>query len=105
MHRGDDEVRTAAFAILSLAQLFHAFNFRVGRRFYFSKAMLANRYLVGAVLISIVLQAVIIYVPALNLIFGTVPLSLEAVEVTLGCSLIPPLLINGANMLGLSGKD
>jgi Ca2+-transporting ATPase len=91
---GEKEIRTAAFAILSLSQLFHAINFRVGNRSYFSPGWLANRYLIGAIAVSILLQATITYVPAMNVVFGTVPLSTAALLVVIPCSLIPVLIIN-----------
>jgi Ca2+-transporting ATPase len=104
LHRSDAEVRTAAFAILCLSQLFHAFNFRVGNRFFFSRGWLANRYLVGAVALSIALQAAITYQPALNRLFGTVPLPAVTLEIVLACSLIPVLVINLVNLLGARRK-
>ncbi|MEO0108069.1 MAG: cation-transporting P-type ATPase [candidate division WOR-3 bacterium] len=99
MHRNEVEVRTALFFILALSQLFHAFNFRVGKHGYFSKELLANRYLVGAFFVSLVLQVFVTDLPPLEAIFGTGRLPLDSSVLVLGCSLLPVLVINITNRL------
>lgn len=97
LHHNEAEIRTATFSILALAQLFHAFNFRVGNGRYFSTAALANRRLIWAVLASLFLQGLITFVPVLNTIFGTVPLTPEGLLIVVICSLAPVLIINLIN--------
>lgn len=65
--------RTMGFTILVFAQLFNAFAARSGTRSAFH-GMFANAWLWGAVALSIVLQLAVIYIPFLNIAFGTMPL-------------------------------
>jgi len=93
-----DELRTIVFSVLVLSQLFHAFNFRVGRRFYFSSGLFANRYLVGTFLLSIALQAAAIYLPILKPVFDAVPLPGPVLGIVVICAVVPVLLINLLNL-------
>ncbi|MBX3600419.1 MAG: cation-translocating P-type ATPase [Rubrivivax sp.] len=68
------KARTAAFTVLVLAQLFNCFNARSETASAFVH-LFANRWLWGAVVVSLLLQAAVVHLPALNLAFGTVPLS------------------------------
>jgi len=74
---GDDAglplARTAAFTVLVLAQLFNAFNARSGVRSALRRTH--NRWLWGAVLLAVVLQAAVVHVPLLQTAFGTEALS------------------------------
>ena len=67
--------RTAAFTVLVLAQLFHAFVARSGTRSAFH-GLLANRWLWGAVALSFALQVAVVHVPFLQAAFGTAALDL-----------------------------
>jgi Ca2+-transporting ATPase len=66
--------RTAAFTTLVLAQLFNCFNARSesasGLRHLF-----ANRWLWGAMAVSLLLQVAVVHLEWLNIAFGTVPLT------------------------------
>jgi Ca2+-transporting ATPase len=63
-----------AFTTLMLAQLFNVFNARSDHRSAFA-GLFTNRWLWGAVGLSIVLQVLVLYLPALQRAFGTVPLT------------------------------
>jgi Ca2+-transporting ATPase len=93
------EVRTVAYATLVLAQLFHAFNFRVENRFYFSRPLLANRWLIGAFAASLAFLAATIYVPFLNPVFRTLPLDLQDLSVVVACAFVPVIVINAFNRM------
>lgn len=67
--------QTVAFATLVLAQLIHVFDCRSSRSI-FHRNLLQNRYLVFAVLSSLMLLLGVIYIEALQPIFKTVGLSL-----------------------------
>ncbi|MBW3082169.1 cation-translocating P-type ATPase [Bifidobacterium phasiani] len=67
------EARTMGFTILVFAQLFNAIASRSARQSAFV-GLFANKWLWGAIGISIVLQLLVIYVPFLNTAFGTTPL-------------------------------
>jgi potassium/sodium efflux P-type ATPase len=67
------EARTMGFTILVFAQLFNA----IASRSHLQSAfvgLFTNKWLWGAIGLSVVLQLVVIYVPFLNSAFGTTPL-------------------------------
>ena len=70
-----DEARTMAFTTLVLAQLFNCFNARSDRTSAFHH-LFTNRWLWGAIALSLVLQVAVVQLPFLNEAFGTSPLSL-----------------------------
>jgi Ca2+-transporting ATPase len=80
---------TMAFVTLSLCELFRAFTCRSERLSLFQIGVFSNPWLVGAVLVSILLLVVTVFVPFLNPIFNTHPLSLTEWEVVIGLALIP----------------
>ena len=67
------EARTMGFTILVFAQLFNAISSRSARQSAFV-GLFSNKWLWGAIGLSVVLQLVVIYVPFLNSAFGTTPL-------------------------------
>ena len=68
--------RTAGFTVLVLAHLFNAFNARSETTSAFSH-FFSNPWLLGALVLSALLQVAVVNVGFLNLAFGTVPLSLD----------------------------
>lgn len=80
--------RTIAFTVLCFGQMCHVFAIRSDYRSLFSQGLWSNKALVGAVLITLVLQILIIYVPFFNPIFRTAPLTGYELLITLGLSLI-----------------
>lgn len=71
---GMEQARTAAFATLVFAQLFFVFQCRAEQRVIFQIDLLGNKYLLGAVLISAVMQILVMTVPWLQSIFYTTAL-------------------------------
>ena len=69
-----DEARTMAFTTLVLAQLFNCFNARSERASAFHR-LFTNRYLWGAVALSLALQVLVVQASFLNDAFSTTPLS------------------------------
>jgi P-type Ca2+ transporter type 2C len=67
--------RTAGFTVLVLIQLFNAFNSRSMEHSAFYRVF-SNPWLVGAILLGLVLQILVVEVPFLQVAFGTVPLTL-----------------------------
>jgi hypothetical protein len=59
--------------VLVLAQLFNCFNARSDKASAF-RHLLANRWLLGAILLALLLQVAVVNIPFLNVAFGTVPL-------------------------------
>jgi Ca2+-transporting ATPase len=74
--RSLDQARTAGFTVLVFAQLFNCFNARSETSSAF-RNILANHWLWGAVALSFFLQLVVVNIGALNVAFGTVPLTLD----------------------------
>jgi len=66
--------QTMAFTTLVLAQLFNVFNARSGEASALEGAF-ANGWLWGAVALSLLLQAAVLYLPPLQRAFATVPLA------------------------------
>lgn len=67
---------TGAFTTLVLFQMFNVFNSRSLRSSLFDGVrFFSNKWLLLAVFVSVVLQGLVVYLPALNTLFGTVPLS------------------------------
>jgi len=72
--RGLDEARTAAFTVLVFAQLFNCFNARSETQSAF-RGLFVNRWLWGAIALSLAAQVAVVHAGFLNAAFGTVPLS------------------------------
>ena len=83
--------QTMAFATLSISELFRAYTSRSERYSLFAIGALSNKYMQWAVLASLVILLSIIYVPFLDPIFDTVPLSLSEWLVMLPLMLIPSI--------------
>ena len=66
--------QTMAFTTLMLAQLFNVLNARSEERSAFVR-LFTNRWLWGAIALSLALQLLVLHVPALQRAFGTVALS------------------------------
>ena len=65
------------FTILVFAQMFNALASRSHLQSAF-KGLFSNRMLWGAIVVSVLLQLIVIYVPFLNTAFGTTPLGPQA---------------------------
>lgn len=70
------KAQTMAFTMMTLFEMWNAFNCRSERKSIFEIGFFSNRWLVLAVGSSILLQVAVIYIPFLQGIFGTVGLSL-----------------------------
>jgi len=68
--------RTAGFTVLVFAQLFNCFNARSETTSAFRQPF-TNRWLWGAIVVSVLLQVAVVHVDLLNTAFGTVALSLD----------------------------
>lgn len=89
-----EKARTVAFSVLVFSQLFHAFNFRVGKKNLFTKEIFKNRMLILAFLVSFLLQMLILYLPWTGYIFKTFPLDFKNLIFVIFLSLMPVYLIN-----------
>ncbi len=73
---GNSHWQTMVFTVLCLTQLGHVLAIRSEKQSLFTIGIFSNRYLLGAVALTFLLQMATIYVPLLNPIFKTVPLTL-----------------------------
>jgi Ca2+-transporting ATPase len=70
-----ERARTASFIVLACSQLFHSFNCRSTHESIFSLGFFTNTKLVYATLISFLLRMAVVYIPFLQVVFKTEPLS------------------------------
>jgi Ca2+-transporting ATPase len=80
--------QTMVFSVLCLSQMGHVLAIRSEKESLFKQGLLSNKPLIGAFALTLVLQLATIYVPVLNPIFKTQPLSLMELGVTLALSSI-----------------
>jgi Ca2+-transporting ATPase len=75
--------QTMVFTVLCLSQLGHVLAIRSEKESLFTMGVFSNKYLLGAVVLTFILQMATIYVPFLNRIFKTEPLSWSELTFTL----------------------
>lgn len=68
--------RTFVFSTLLICELLNVYNTRSDRRSFFKVPVLSNKYLLGAVLISLIANFVLIYTPPLATLFQLSPIPL-----------------------------
>jgi Ca2+-transporting ATPase len=83
---GSDKWMTMVFTILSISQMGHAMAIRSERESLFTQGIFGNKQLVFAVLLTLVLQMMVIYVPFLQDIFRTKALTLSELLLCLALS-------------------
>jgi Ca2+-transporting ATPase len=87
------EWQTMVFTTLTLAQMGNAFATRSERDSIFRQGFLSNKSMLGAVLLTFVLQMAVVYLPPLQVVFHTEALHLTELLVSLFASVIVFLLI------------
>lgn len=90
--------QTVAFATLVLAQLIHVFDCR-SEKSIFSRNPFGNKYLVWAVISSLLLMLVVIYYAPLQGVFHTVPIAMRDWLLIVGMSSIPTFLLAGSFLI------
>lgn len=104
--RGDaTRASTLAFLTLGLAQLFHVFNSRTESGSVFGPRFFANRAVWGAVALTVLLQALAVHLPALQLLLDTVAPTAGEWMVVLGVALAPALLIEAYQILRIAAPS
>ena len=84
--------RTGGFVTLVLSQLIHVFECKSETRHIFGMPLFNNIYLVLAVMCSLVMMLGVVYIPALQNIFKTVPLGMRDWMIAGGLSFLAPVL-------------
>src|SRR5574340_615068 len=83
-----DTWQTMIFTTLTLAQMGNVLAVRSETDSVFSIGFFSNRKLIGAVLFTVLLQMAVIYIPFMQKIFNTRPLTLTELAVSLGFSML-----------------
>ncbi len=78
--------QTVVFTVLTVSQLFHSLAVRSESASLFSIGLFSNLPMLGAVVLTLLLQLAVIYVPALNKVFYTQPLPMFDLAVCLALS-------------------
>jgi Ca2+-transporting ATPase len=84
--------RTGAFVTLVMTQLIHVFECKSERKNIFSVPIFNNMWLVGSVVLSLVMILGVVYLPALQGVFKTVPLEINEWILVLGFSVLGPVV-------------
>jgi len=84
--RGMEHWQTMVFSILAFAQLGHVLAIRSERRFLYQQGLFSNLPLLGAVMLTVALQLMVIYAPFANRLFKTQPLSGSELLICLGAA-------------------
>ena len=85
-HTGHSHWQTMVFTVLCLSQMGHVLAIRSEKESLFRQGLLSNKPLLGAVILTFILQLATIYVPFLNPVFKTEPLSLSELLFALAMS-------------------
>jgi Ca2+-transporting ATPase len=78
--------QTMVFSILAFAQLGHVMAIRSDRRFLYRQGLFSNLPLLGAVLLTVGLQLMVIYAPFGNRLFKTQPLTANELMICFGAA-------------------
>lgn len=80
------KAQTMAFSVLMMLQMFNVLNQKSEEKSLFKVGIFSNKWLVVAILSSIILQLMVIYIPFFDIIFETTPLGLKDWLVVIGAS-------------------
>lgn len=92
--------RTMAFMVLATTQVFHAFNMRSNHSL-FKTGFFTNKYLNAAAALSLVLIALITFIPPFALVFGLTALQVHLYLTALGLAFIPIIVLEIAKAAGM----
>jgi len=101
---GSPRSQTMVLTVLTVAQLVHVLAIRSDRVSLFRLGLFSNIPLLGAVVLTFVLQMAVIYVPALNPILNTDPLAASELLFCIGISLIVFIAVEAEKWLVRSGR-
>jgi Ca2+-transporting ATPase len=88
MHNGSEHWQSMVFTVLTLSQLGQILAIRSEHASVFRIGLLSNRYLAVTVALTILLQMATLYVPVLNAVFKTQPLSASELGLCLALSTV-----------------
>jgi Ca2+-transporting ATPase len=88
LHNQLEHWQTMVFTVLAMSQLGHVLAVRSDRTFLYRQGLISNLPLVISVFITFLLQMAVVYLPVMNEIFKTQPLTLFELGITIGASLV-----------------
>ena len=91
--------QTMIFTTLTLSQMGNALATRSESQTLLQAGLFSNKTLLGSVLLTLILQLAVIYVPFLQEIFETTALSLLEISICLGASLAVLVVIDGVKLV------
>jgi Ca2+-transporting ATPase len=83
VHSENPHWQTIAFTVLCFSQMGHVMAIRSERESLFEIGVFSNKPLLGALLLTVALQMMIIYTPFFNTVFKTQPLTIYELAITL----------------------
>jgi Ca2+-transporting ATPase len=86
LHNGSAHWQSMVFTVLTLSQLGHVLAIRSERESLFTQGLFSNRLLVAALALTFALQMAVLYVPWLQPIFKTAPLTVGELAACLALS-------------------
>lgn len=86
--QGNPHAQTLVFVVLTFTQMAHVLAIRSERESLFTLGLRSNLPLLGAVALTFVLQLAVVYVPALQGVFHTQPLSAGELMLSLGSAAV-----------------
>ena len=84
--------RTMAFVSIAMLELVHSFNVK-SEESIFKVGLFENKYLIGAFLLGVALQVIVVMVPLFANIFSLVPLNGTQWLFTIGISILPLVIM------------
>lgn len=90
----ESKAQTMTFSVLCFSQLGHALAIRSNKTSLFKNGLLSNKPMIFAILLTITLQMLIIYIPIFNEIFKTKGLSINELLLTIAASSIVFLAVS-----------
>ena len=103
-HTGSAHWQTMVFTVLTLSQMAHVLAIRSETDSLFAQGILSNKPLLGAVALTFVSQLATIYVPFLNDIFKTAPLTATELGMCLALSSVVFIAVELEKWLRRSGS-
>lgn len=88
LNKGLEHWQTMVFSVLSFSQLGHVLAIRSDRTFLYKQGLFSNIPLITSIILTVVLQLLVIYLPFANELLKTQPLSFFELMICFGCSAV-----------------
>lgn len=99
LHTGSGHWQTMVFTVLTLSQMAHVLAIRSERESLFRQGLRSNLLLLGAVSLTFALQMATIYIPFLNPVFNTYPLTFPELGLCLALAALVFLAVEAEKYL------